>query len=419
MENLEILQLSELKIMNLFLIKKKLNFTDKFKNMNRRIKKNSLIAYYYDLFSYDLQTGSLPKVVENSKYFKEDFWNRRKDDLNKRGERVFFCGHYWTGDYYIVQGVKDLKKTNLCMDRFCDNCQNTLSVQRSDKYLPVLERLMPDYDVYHVVLTVPNVPLSELSVTLDRMFYAYKRLCIFLSGRLSVRNVDYSKFGYLGSIRALEITKNHEKNTFHPHFHCIFVCKKGSKLCSGRDIVNLYSFKKYNSHIKGTNYASNDPQREFTKLEVLLQKTWRLLYDGVELNYSNLDELSLGYSCMIDSAKGRCKEVFKYATKGLLSSDPNKDPVDHYEDFVLLFCALYRRRLIQGYGCLYRLKFEDNIDLSADDLYLEVLKSLHELENPIAFHEDLKSLQENVGKQKNITYISRKTVAMLGAKDEE
>lgn len=425
--------------MNLFDIKENLKFDDKFSNLSRRLKKNSLISYWYDCFAEDLYFENLndtnisglfdddnneyihhlPEEVLVSDFFRNDFWNRRKDDLHERAKRIALCSKFWSGDYYCFQGVKDLKKVNLCRDRFCDNCQNTLAVQRSDKYEGVLMKIAEDHDVFHVVLTVPNVSLNDLSRCLDKMFSCYQRLCQFLDGRKKVHNVDFSKLGYLGSVRALEITKNSETGRFHPHFHCIFVCKKGTKIQNFRTNVNLYSFKKYNSHIRRGSVASNEPQRYFSDFEILLQKVWRLLYDGYEINYSNIDELKIGYSCMIENARGRYKEVFKYATKGLLSADPNKSPVAQYADFVLLFVALYRRRLLQGYGCLYRMKFENKIDLSdnGDDIYLEVVKELHKLENPIAFYDDLQYISDNIG-NKNITYISRKSVASLGANDE-
>lgn len=424
--------------MNLFDIKEKFNFNDNFNKLSRRIKKNNLISFWYDCFAEDLYFENLndvdisglfddtndyihhlPEEVLNSDFFRNDFWNRRKDDLHERGKRIAQCSRYWSGDYYRLQGVKDLKKVNLCRDRFCDNCQNTLAVQRSDKYEKVLMRFADDYDLYHVVLTVPNVKLSDLSRCLDKMFSSYQRLCQFLDGRKSVRHVDFSKLGYLGSIRALEITKNSETGRFHPHFHCIFLCEKGRKVQNLRPNVNLYSFKKYNSHIRRGSVVSNAPQRYFSDFEILLQKVWRLLYDGYEVNYSNIQEMKLGYSCMIENARGRYKEVFKYATKGLLSADPGKSPVAQYGDFVLLFVALYRRRLLQGYGKFYRMQFDNDIDLSVDDIYLEMVKELHKLEIPIAFYENLQEIEKNMENgQSAVRYVSRKSIARLGSDDE-
>lgn len=399
--------------MDLLEIKSNYKFNDKFDKIKRRLSKNPLISWYYQMMSEDMQFDDLPDVVINAPCFKEDFWHRRSEDMKERGKRVALCGHYIQGKYYPLQGIKDVEKIYLCHDRFCDNCQNGMAVQRSEKYEPALMKLTEDYDIYHVVLTVPNVGLFSLSLTIDRIFRAYKRLCIFLSGRKNVRGVNYSGFGYLGSIRALEVTKNKEMNTFHPHLHCIFICRKGSKLALKRTHQNTYSFKSTNSHI-----SRGIDIRLFNDYEILLQKTWRLLYEGIELNYSNLDELKVGYSCMIDNAKGRYKEVFKYATKGLLSSDPDKDPMDSYSDFVLLFISLFRRRLIQGYGCLYNLKFDEKIDLSPDDIYLQIIEELNKLEKPMEFNSYFYEVEDEIVNGKNITYISRRSVARLGADDE-
>ena len=56
----------------------------------------------------------LPKEVLLSDFFRNDFWNRRQQDLKERAKRIALCSKYWSGDYYRFQGVKDLKKVNLC-----------------------------------------------------------------------------------------------------------------------------------------------------------------------------------------------------------------------------------------------------------------------------------------------------------------
>lgn len=402
--------------MNLDSIRTEFDYSAKFCNLTRRLRKNKAVSYFYYQFAEDLEFDDLPSIVEDSDYFNKSLWGRKKEDLLKRAERVSSCCNVWIGDYYPLQGVKDLKTTNLCGDRFCDNCQNAFAVQRSEKYEPILLKLSEEYDIFHVILTVPNVYLDKLSYTLDKMFKCYKYLCRYLDGRATVSEVNYKEIGCYGSIRALEITKNKEKNTYHPHFHCLWICKKGSKVLNVRREVNVYSFKDRNSHIP-KNYHKDEP-RMFSEFEVLIQKTWRLLYDGVEVNRFNLDNLKLGYSCQMVNARGNYKEVFKYATKGLLSSEPNKSPVDSAADFDLLFVTLYRRRLIQGYGCLYRLKFEDDLSFSPDDVYLEIVKKLHEFENPMMFWETLEVLDGNMKKNTNIKYISRKSVKALVVDDE-
>lgn len=402
--------------MNLIDIKEQLNFEDKFKKLSHRLRKNSMLSLFYDKMAADIEFDDLPAEVIASPYFKETTWTfecGRDGLLKKKARNVESCANYLYGDYYVFQGVKDIQKVNLCRDRFCDNCQNTLSVQRFQKYEPILTKFVEDgYLIDHVVLTVPNVLISELSSTLVKMYKAYKRLNIFLAGRKSVRNVNFSFYGYVGSIRALEITKNHETGRYHPHFHCLFMRRPGAKL-KGRNI-NSYSFNK-TEHRKG----SQDSPYLFSDFEILLQKTWKLLFEEVEVNYSNIQELKIGYDVMLKNARGNYKEIFKYATKGLLSYDADKSAVSCYTDFVLLVVALYRKKLIQGYGCFYAMNFSDEIDTSSvDDAYLEVVRVLHEIENPVWFFDRRDEVEQEI-KKKNITYVSRKSLATIGSDDYE
>lgn len=398
--------------MNLCDIKSKLNYQEKFEKLSRRLRKNGLVAFYYELFSADVEMDCLPQEVYDSEFYKANFWKRRAGRDNtiiEKAKRISSCCSFFSGDYYRLQGVKDLQKVNLCMDRFCDNCQNTLSVQRFEKYEPLLLKLAEEYDIDHVVLTVPNVPLYRFSETLDKMLKAYKRLNIFLLGKKAVRNVNFAKYGYLGSIRALEITKNRDTGKLHPHFHCLWLRKKAAKQRARN--LNAFSFNRTEHRQCG-----DDKPYYFTDFEILIQKVWRCLCENIEVNYSNIENMVYGYDCMIKSAKGHYKEIFKYATKGLLSSDPEKSVTDNYEDWLLVMVALYHRRLMQGYGALYQLKFDNVVDMSPDDEYMRVKKELHKLEIPVPFYESLQEVGKNI-KSLNVTYISRKSLGQLGAED--
>lgn len=389
-------------------IKERFSLKEHINNAERRLRKNTVLSYFYEKLAEDIYFDDVAYMsVKNY-----DFWSRRCDTVKDRGERIALCTRFCKGDYYRLQGIKDLQRTNLCRDRFCDNCQNTISQQRYEKYLPVLEKLTEDFDVYHIVFTVPNVFIKNLAKAINTMYKAFARLIRYFDGRKKIRHVDFLQYGYVGAIRALEITKNRERNDFHPHLHCLFLLKKGQKLDENRFYINPYSFN--NADIK---HKQRGKPRKFSSFEIFLQKIWRLLIDGIEVNYSNIDELSLGYSVICDQAKDRFKEIFKYATKGILAVEKDKDPTGVYEDFCALFFILYQRKLVQGYGSLRQLKFEEEIDLTADEIYMQVIKSLHEIETPEEYHEDFKEMYREVTERKNITYISRKTVSHIFAKD--
>ena len=395
--------------MNLSEIKERFSLKEHINNAARRLRKNTVLSFFYEKLAEDIYFDDVAYMTVKD----YDYWYRRYDSVKDRGERVALCTRFCKGDYYRLQGVKDLQRTNLCRDRFCDNCQNTISQQRYEKYLPVLEKLTADFDVYHIVFTVPNVYVKDLARTIDRMYKAYAYLVRYFDGRKSIRHIDFKQYGYKGSVRALEITKNRERNDFHPHLHCLFLLRKGQRLDENRIHINPYSFK--NPDVKRGHHKNF--VRYFGDFEILLQKVWRLLIDGVEVNYSNVEELTLGYSVICDQAKDRFKEIFKYATKGVLCVDQEKDPTGVYEDFCALFFILYQRKLIQGYGSLRHLKFEEDVDLSPDEMYMQVVQDLQSVETPDEYHEDFKDMHEEVTERKNITYISRKSVSHIFGKE--
>jgi plasmid rolling circle replication initiator protein Rep len=67
-----------------------------------------------------------------------------------------------------------------------------------------------------ITLTVPNVKADELTNRLNLMAKAWK----LLSDRKKFKEISRSWF------RALEITYNKEKDTYHPHFHVLLIVRK-------------------------------------------------------------------------------------------------------------------------------------------------------------------------------------------------
>ncbi|KAE9894384.1 replication protein, partial [Enterobacteriaceae bacterium TzEc051] len=67
-----------------------------------------------------------------------------------------------------------------------------------------------------LTLTVKNVEGNHLRQTITDMMQGYRKL-------FQYKKV---KTGTLGFFRALEITKNHKENTYHPHFHVLIPVKR-------------------------------------------------------------------------------------------------------------------------------------------------------------------------------------------------
>jgi plasmid rolling circle replication initiator protein Rep len=83
------------------------------------------------------------------------------------------------------------------------------------KALPEIQAKYPTARWIFVTLTVKNCELTELRATLTRMNAAWKRL------------TERKVFPALGFIKSVEVTRNPEDGTAHPHFHCLMLVSAG------------------------------------------------------------------------------------------------------------------------------------------------------------------------------------------------
>lgn len=109
------------------------------------------------------------------------------------------------------------------------------------------------------------------------------------------------------------------------------------------------------------------------------------MFEGVKVTKKNIDQLDIGYSCRIDKfQENDYLELFKYMTK----ATTEYDKVISYSQFKTLYFALDGRRQIQGYGCFYALKDDDEISIEeVDNYYNDLLTRLQEKEKPIEVSE--------------------------------
>lgn len=337
-----------------------------------------------DLKSIKVEKEVLQDVVKNIEYNKaiigyyQQFSNDgsiafSKDLLAKKGERLDYCNKYWQLDKYEVQKIKDFKKTNLCHDKFCANCKKVVQASRMAKYIPELEKYKDK--LFHLTLTVPNCSGQDLNFTYKKMAKCFNMIIRYLDGRLKVKGINFKKFNYQGAVRSLEVTFHGD--SYHPHFHIGIVMD--SKL-SSKKIINTYSY----------NYKNGiaELKRLFSKEEILIQKIWYLLINGIKVTEKSINELEEGYSCAIEQFnEDDYAELFKYISKG---SDEEGNILT-YDNFVSLYYGLYRVKQIQGYGCLYRI--DDDIDLEElDKQYDEYIQEIAKKESPLVTYEEPKDL---------------------------
>ncbi|WP_335918025.1 protein rep [Shewanella chilikensis] len=309
--------------------------------------------------------GDVLKLQEKVKFVLSGLNDLKLNVIANRIDALESCNKFWVLDKYELQKIKDLKKQNLCHDKFCANCKKVKQSARMGKYIPELEKYKDQ--LYHLTLTVPNCSGKDLRSTIKKMNEARRHLMRFLNGTKRIKGIDLSSWGYLGAVCSLEIT--FRGDSYHPHFHVGLVMDQS--VLSAKRYKNTYSYNYKN--------GISELKRLFSKEELLIQKIWRLLYDGVKVTEKNIKNLKEGYSCIIDQFhEDDYAELFKYMTK----EKDEEGQILTYENFKALYEGLYRLKQIQGYGCLYRIT--DDIDVEEyEEAYNMIIEFIRKKESPV------------------------------------
>ena len=120
---------------------------------------------------------------------------------------------------------KRLKGANFCRLRTCPMCNWRKSLKMFGQTNKIANKILEQNSstrFLFVTFTVKNCSADKLSQTIDMMNIGFKRLTD-KSKKLAITNKF--KNNMLGYIRAMEVTYNQEKDTYHPHIHCIFAVK--------------------------------------------------------------------------------------------------------------------------------------------------------------------------------------------------
>ncbi len=362
-----------------------------------------------DLAKYTVENEKIKKGSDRIKFnrYVADTYERLsqgtgENRFHSKSTAIRYCFRYWDTEYYRLQAVKDIKRVNLCRDLFCPNCQHNLSQERERKYTPVLELLKKDYDVYHAVFTVPNCSGSTLRATINKMYAKFVYVNQYLQGKRQIKDVNLKYYGYVGSVRALEVSVNRRNDPtelYHPHFHCIFLMRKGLRL--KKYIINRFSFD--NSERRKT-------PCKFSEFEIFLSKFWYCLYNDIPATKANVDGAE-GYSVKVE----RCDEkkyhqVFKYAVGGLFKKG-NTDILTNENDLYNLDNALKKRKMIQGYGAFRKIIFDDTVTEEKKEKIYDMIRSdLRQIEEPVFAVESLKDLQADFIDHPEIKYISKNSI---------
>ncbi|MFB9757545.1 protein rep [Ectobacillus funiculus] len=339
----------------------------------------------------------LEKIVKNREYneifqaYYEKLHGETKDDkLERKRDHLKDCNALWFIDRYEIARVKDFQKTNLCKDKFCNNCKKVKQAARMSKFIPLIRPY--SRSMYQLTLTVPNVRGEQLGETIDDLFKAFSMLINYLKGKKKIKGVDFERFKYEGAIRSLEVT--YKGNEYHPHLHALVVLH-----INPLDDAMIRRHK----NVYSKDFKGNREDRLFSDAEVLIQKVWYLLINKQRVFKRAIDELDKGYSCQLDKFKeSDFIELFKYMTKATNEDDATMN----YRQFKTLYYALLNRRQIQGYGCFFNLKDEEVSMEEVNELYDAIIEELKQKESPLSVSETPNELMQDT----EYTLISRKRI---------
>lgn len=295
------------------------------------------------------------------------------------------CNKYFAINRYDCNQIKDFLSTNLCRSKFCNNCKKVKQASRMSRYIPEIE---PYKDkLYHIIFTLPNVCGKDLKMTIKKMSKSFRQLMRYVNGLKKLSFIDFSKYGYLGAIRSLEIT--FKDDNYHPHYHCAFAF---DNLELEKNITNVYSY----------DFQGNKETRYFSEFEIILQKLWYMCLNDITVTKENFDNLELGYSVACNKFQDNdYAELFKYMTK---ETDETNNVLT-YDNFKVLYFATLSLKQIQGYKAFYKINDSD-LNSEVDKYYNDIIYYLNDTELPVfQFEQPIELLNDD-----NYTLISRKKI---------
>jgi len=136
----------------------------------------------------------------------------------KKAEKVSDCAECLAFRRDVETGRLRLYQAYFCKVRLCPMCAWRRSLKIAYHNKLIVEEANRQYKPAWIflTLTVKNVEGDHLKQTITDMMQGFRKL-------FQYKKV---KTGTLGFFRALEITKNHEENTYHPHFHVLIPVKR-------------------------------------------------------------------------------------------------------------------------------------------------------------------------------------------------
>ena len=141
----------------------------------------------------------------------------KRPKLQRRAERMKHCGEMvlfrWCPKCGHTHGIAG----GMCRDRLCPLCEWRLSLTKYSQMMQVFDLLHNEFTsngmfASMLTLTVKNVRIGQLAETLRRFTDAWRAV----TRRVCMKGVK-------GWARNIEITRNAEDGTYHPHVHILLL----------------------------------------------------------------------------------------------------------------------------------------------------------------------------------------------------
>lgn len=148
--------------------------------------------------------------------------------FKKKENKIRDCGTYLSFRTCPNGHEKKLAEANFCKDRLCPTCSWRKSLKNAfqvKEICHIANERHPNNDFVFLTLTQKNVVAEDLEMEISHLMKSFRRL----RRRVDFRNaID-------GWFRALEITYNEKKDSYHPHFHILLHVKNSY---FGRDYIS-------------------------------------------------------------------------------------------------------------------------------------------------------------------------------------
>ena len=289
---------------------------------------------------YPCTGNALGEILKDvSKAGKDRLWSKRKLSSLELADRLKKLNYRCADNVSICSDVLEfeeksdgtlrLVQTWFCKTKLCAICNWRKALKYSYQSSRIIDKAIQEYPkarFLFLTLTIKNMSAESLSDDISNMSKGFNRL-------FKYKKVDKNIIGF---VRSLEVTRNHDTEEYHPHFHVLLMVKP------------TY-FKNSENYI---------PQTEWIEL---WKKAMQLDYDPVV----NIKVVKSTESKEIDKA---VKETAKYPIKPF-DVDTDKDGQELSEEIKLritdeIMIGLYRKRQI-GFGKLFK---KIKKDLELDDL---------------------------------------------------